>query len=96
MSTGSLSSSSRCRPRISNASLQHLRKKAGQSTFTIPLPPQVGQDPKRRLHDTINSLNRKQKARLIRFQGDGSGEGVRWEFLSEEGNGNGHASSSDS
>jgi hypothetical protein len=44
-----------------------------------PLPPQPDQDAKRRLHDTIITLNRHQKNRLIRFSGDGSGEGVRWE-----------------
>jgi len=46
-----------------------------------PLPPMPNQDPKRRLHDTINSLNRNQKHSLIRFLGDGKGEGVRWEFI---------------
>ena len=44
-----------------------------------PLPPHVDQDSKRRLHDTIITLNRHQKNRLIRFSGDGSGEGVRWD-----------------
>jgi hypothetical protein len=44
-----------------------------------PLPPQPDQDAKRRLHDTIITLNRHQKNRLIRFSGDGSGEGVRWD-----------------
>jgi hypothetical protein len=44
-----------------------------------PLPPQADQEPKRRLHDTINTLNRNQKNPLIRFLGDGSGQGVRWE-----------------
>lgn len=43
-----------------------------------PLPPQAEQDPKRRLHDTIVSLNRNHKHRMLRFMGDGSGEGVRW------------------
>jgi hypothetical protein len=50
-----------------------------------PLPPNRDnpeQDPKRRLHDTIGSLNRHQKNRLIRFVGDGSGEGIRWELAS--------------
>jgi hypothetical protein len=47
-----------------------------------PLSPKPDQDPKRRLHDTINSLNRNQSRRLIRFLGDGSGQGVRWEFVS--------------
>jgi hypothetical protein len=45
-----------------------------------PLPPQFDQDPKRRLHDTINTLNRSQKKALIRFLGDGSGQGIRWEL----------------
>jgi hypothetical protein len=44
-----------------------------------PLPPRYDHDPKRRLHDTINSLNRNQKNPLLRFFGDGSGQGVRWE-----------------
>ena len=45
-----------------------------------PLPPQPDLEPKRRLHDTIVSLNRNHKANLIRFLGDGSGQGVRWEL----------------
>jgi hypothetical protein len=49
-----------------------------------PLPPAPNQDPKRRLHDTINSLNRNQKQSLIRFLGDGKGEGVRWEFVTPQ------------
>jgi hypothetical protein len=49
-----------------------------------PLPPHPEQDPRRRLHDTINSLNRNQKKPLVRFMGDGSGQGVRWDL-----NGNG-------
>jgi hypothetical protein len=44
-----------------------------------PIPPHPDQDPKRRLHDTINSLNRNQRALLIHFLGDGRGLGVRWE-----------------
>jgi len=50
-----------------------------------PLPPQADQDPKRRLHDTIVSLNRNQKSRLVRFLGDGSGQGVRWELVTTNG-----------
>jgi hypothetical protein len=48
-----------------------------------PLAPQLNQDSKRRLHDTINSLNRNQKHALIHFLGDGKGEGVRWEFAKD-------------
>jgi len=47
-----------------------------------PLPPQHNQDSKRRLHDTINALNRNQKQSLLRFLGDGSGEGIRWQAIS--------------
>lgn len=49
-----------------------------------PLPPAADQDPKRRLHDTINSLNRNQKRHLIRFLGDGSGQGVRWDLAFDD------------
>lgn len=45
-----------------------------------PLPPQPELCAKRRLHDTIKALNRNQKNRLVHFLGDGTGEGVRWEF----------------
>jgi hypothetical protein len=45
-----------------------------------PLPPDPELEPKRRLHATINSLNGRQKNALIRFVGDGTGEGIRWEL----------------
>jgi hypothetical protein len=50
-----------------------------------PLPLHAAIDPKRRLHDTINSLNRNQRQPLLRFLGDGSGEAVRWEPVAMEG-----------
>ncbi len=43
-----------------------------------PLPQNPNQDPKQRLHDTIKCLNRNHKKRVIRFRGDGTGEGIRW------------------
>jgi hypothetical protein len=46
-----------------------------------PLPPAFGQDPKVRLNNTIKSLNRHQRSRLVRFMGDGSGTGVCWELF---------------
>jgi hypothetical protein len=49
-----------------------------------PLPRHPDLDPKRRLHDTIKSLNRNQRRRLIRFMGDGTGEGVRWEWMQQQ------------
>ena len=50
-----------------------------------PIPPQPEQDPKRRLSDTIKCLNRKQTNELIRFHGDGTGEGVTWELVGQDG-----------
>jgi hypothetical protein len=45
-----------------------------------PLPPRGDQSPKRRLQETIKSLNRNQKQPLIRFFGDGNARGVLWKF----------------
>ena len=45
-----------------------------------PLPPNGETDPKYRLHETIKALNGHRLARIIRFGGDGTGEGVYWEF----------------
>jgi hypothetical protein len=49
-----------------------------------PLVPKPNLDAKRRLRDTINCLNRKQKNPLIRFHCDGRGEGIRWELTREQ------------
>ena len=46
-----------------------------------PLTPQRDVEPKCRLHDTIKRLNRLHKERLIRFHGNGTGEGVCWEYV---------------
>jgi hypothetical protein len=46
-----------------------------------PLPQKSDIDPQRRLHDTINSLNRRQRHRLLHFGADGLGRGIRWDFL---------------
>ena len=50
-----------------------------------PLPRKFDQDPKNRLHDTIKCLNRNHKKRMIRFHGDGTGEGILWTFLDGDG-----------
>lgn len=46
-----------------------------------PLPPCPDLNAKRRLHDTIVTLNRHQENRLIRFSGDGRGQGVQWDWV---------------
>lgn len=48
-----------------------------------PLPPHREIDPKRRLHDTIKSLNRNQKNNIVRFLGDGTGQAIRWELVDQ-------------
>lgn len=48
-----------------------------------PLPPDPEVPPKRRLHETIWRLNRNQRARLIHFSGDGTGQGVLWELVAQ-------------
>ena len=49
-----------------------------------PLPPKEEQDSRQRLHDTIKALNRRQEYPCIRFHGNGTGEGIRWEFVDPE------------
>ena len=44
-----------------------------------PLSPLPDQCPKQRLHSTIKYLNSCQENRLVRFRGDGTGEGIVWE-----------------
>jgi len=48
-----------------------------------PLPPHRDLEPKRRLQDTIISLNRNHKTELLRFFGDGTGQSVCWEFIKQ-------------
>lgn len=48
-----------------------------------PLPPVDSTDAKQRLHETIKSLNGHRLARIIRFRGDGTGEGVFWELVQD-------------
>ncbi len=44
-----------------------------------PLPPKDECVAKKRLHDTIDWLNRNQVTQLLHFRGDGTGEGICWE-----------------
>jgi hypothetical protein len=45
-----------------------------------PLPVSPHIDPRTRLHDTINRLNRSQTHACVRFRGNGHGNGVLWEL----------------
>ena len=43
-----------------------------------PLPPKIDQDTKRRLHCTIDNLNRAHERPLIHFHGGGNGQSIGW------------------
>jgi hypothetical protein len=53
------------------------------SAIDDPLPPHPEQDSKRRLRNTIQSLNANQKNSLLRFRGDGSGQRILWEIVDD-------------
>lgn len=48
--------------------------------FDDPLPPVPGKNCKKRLHHTIQDLNRHQHPYFIHFKGDGTGTGIGWEL----------------
>jgi hypothetical protein len=48
-----------------------------------PIPPQPG-DQRQRLRDAVRALNQHQETTLIRFRGDGSGQGVVWELVERD------------
>ncbi len=48
-----------------------------------PIPPQPQADQRQRLRDAVRALNKNQETSLIRFRGDGSGQGVVWELVEE-------------
>lgn len=45
-----------------------------------PLPPEHNIDPQQRLRDTVRRLNGCQEPMRIRFESDGLGAGIRWEW----------------
>lgn len=53
------------------------------SRIDDPLPCHAEIDSRRRLNDTIRSLNRSRIHAVLRFAGDGSGEGILWEPASK-------------
>ena len=59
------------------AIIRELESLGWPSRIDDPLPPVFQKPPKLRLNETIKRLNHGQK--LIRFRGDGTGEGVLWE-----------------
>ena len=60
--------------------LDAFQSKGWPSRIDDPLLPRPDICPKRRLHDTLKCLNRKQANELIKFRGDGTGLGVLLEL----------------
>jgi hypothetical protein len=50
-----------------------------------PLPDEPGLDPKERVRETVKGLNRGLKSGTIRFHADGTGRGLLWEAVEEDG-----------
>ena len=61
--------------------LTAFQEEAWPARIDDPLPPVPEIEPKRRLHSTIQCLNRNQQTHLLQFHGDGTGRGIRWELL---------------
>ena len=58
--------------------LQAFQEQGWAPWIADPLTSSPRQNPKIRLRDAIARLNRRQLHRLLRFQGDGTGRGIRW------------------
>jgi hypothetical protein len=69
----------RCRAANQETILSAYQEEGWPVRIDDPLVPVETLDIKRRLNETIKSLNRSHSSRLIRFRGDGTGEGIVWE-----------------
>jgi hypothetical protein len=67
------------------AVLQAFQEQGWPYRIADPLPYSAEVPPKLRLHDTIRWLNLRHECRLVRFLGDGTGEGVCWKLLASSG-----------
>lgn len=59
--------------------LMAFEEESWPSRIDDPLPQVSDVDPKRRLSDSIKCLNRNQRVDLVRFRGDGTGQGIFWD-----------------
>lgn len=59
--------------------LMAFEEESWPSHIDDPLPQVSDVDPKRRLSDSIKCLNRNQRNDLVRFRGDGTGQGIFWD-----------------
>src|SRR5207253_2141577 len=63
--------------------LRAFRRRRWVRQIPNPLPRELGRNPKKRLHDAIDRLNRNQINSLLRFHGDGNGMAVYWEATAD-------------
>ncbi len=61
--------------------LSEFQKEGWRKRIDDPLPPADGQDARQRLKYAIHALNTGQHT--IQFHGDGTGRGIRWQFVNE-------------
>ena len=61
--------------------LNSFQERSWSSSIDDPLRPEIDQNPKEHLRETIKNLNRLHRRRLIRFGGRGDGKGVRWYII---------------
>jgi hypothetical protein len=71
--------------RAQEAILEAFHEEGWPVRIDDPLPPLTDGLPKDRLRSTIRHLNSNQHAPLVRFRGDGTGQGVLWEFVDGDG-----------
>lgn len=78
MYQGKLIKHFRCPAQNQETILSAFQEEGWPQRISDPIPPSKETDSKQRLHDAIRSLNRNQTNLLIKFHGDGTGEGVLW------------------
>lgn len=78
MYQGKLVKHFRCPAQNQETILSAFQEEGWPERISDPIPPSKETESKQRLHDAIRSLNRNQTNSLIKFRGDGTGEGVLW------------------
>ncbi len=78
MYKGKLVKHFKCPARNQETILSAFQEEGWPLRISDPIPPSKESESKQRLHDAIRSLNRNQTNSVIKFGGDGTGEGVLW------------------
>ncbi len=78
MYQGKLVKHFRCPAQNQETILSAFQEEDWPQRISDPIPPSKETESKQRLHDAIRSLNRNQTNSLVKFRGDGTGEGILW------------------